>query len=157
MVEQGPNVEWVRRARWVEDGSTWTSSGVAAGMDMTLAWIAKVREGCLTFSGLGADEWLLCRPVERMSQRVLPTESNTTGIAIRRGIRSPSCTPSRAEAMQKALSDRPCPGIVLRSHKLRPSIRRGSEEVSGCVIVRLTPLKPAQASTYSSTFAASTT
>jgi transcriptional regulator GlxA family with amidase domain len=37
---QGPKVEWVQSARWVQDGDRWTSSGVAAGMDMTLALIA---------------------------------------------------------------------------------------------------------------------
>jgi transcriptional regulator GlxA family with amidase domain len=37
---QGPRVDWVRRARWVADRDRWTSSGVAAGMDMTLALIA---------------------------------------------------------------------------------------------------------------------
>jgi transcriptional regulator GlxA family with amidase domain len=36
---QGPRVEWVRQARWVADRDRWTSSGVAAGMDMTLALI----------------------------------------------------------------------------------------------------------------------
>jgi transcriptional regulator GlxA family with amidase domain len=36
---QGKNVDWVRRARWVEDRNRWTSSGVAAGMDMTAALI----------------------------------------------------------------------------------------------------------------------
>ena len=30
------------KARWVEDRDRWTSSGVAAGMDMTLAIIAKL-------------------------------------------------------------------------------------------------------------------
>jgi transcriptional regulator GlxA family with amidase domain len=38
--EQGPKVEWVREARWVEDGPYVTSSGVSAGMDMALAVIA---------------------------------------------------------------------------------------------------------------------
>jgi transcriptional regulator GlxA family with amidase domain len=38
---RSPNVEWVARARWVEDRDRWTSSGVAAGMDMTLALIAR--------------------------------------------------------------------------------------------------------------------
>ncbi|ORY64768.1 class I glutamine amidotransferase-like protein [Leucosporidium creatinivorum] len=37
---QGPKVEWVQRARWVVDGSTWTSSGVSAGIDMALGWIS---------------------------------------------------------------------------------------------------------------------
>ncbi|MBI3851620.1 MAG: DJ-1/PfpI family protein [Verrucomicrobia bacterium] len=31
-----PNVKWVKRARWVDDGRIVTSSGVSAGMDMTL-------------------------------------------------------------------------------------------------------------------------
>lgn len=36
----GPHVEWVAVARWVHDRNRWTSSGVAAGMDMTLTLIA---------------------------------------------------------------------------------------------------------------------
>ncbi|MDO6590608.1 DJ-1/PfpI family protein [Loktanella sp. D2R18] len=35
----GPNVDWQGRARWVEDGAYFTSSGVSAGMDMSLAVI----------------------------------------------------------------------------------------------------------------------
>ena len=38
--EQGPRVEWVPEARWVVDRNRWTSSGVAAGIDMSLALIA---------------------------------------------------------------------------------------------------------------------
>lgn len=38
----GNEVTWVRRARWVEDGDRWTSSGVAAGMDMAAALIARL-------------------------------------------------------------------------------------------------------------------
>ena len=38
-----PNVNWVAKARWVEDGKYLTSSGISAGMDMTLALIAKLR------------------------------------------------------------------------------------------------------------------
>jgi transcriptional regulator GlxA family with amidase domain len=40
--EQGPAVEWVKQARWVEDGKFATSSGVAAGIDMTLALVARL-------------------------------------------------------------------------------------------------------------------
>lgn len=40
VVSQGPNVDWQPRARWVVDGKYYTSSGVSAGMDMTLALIA---------------------------------------------------------------------------------------------------------------------
>ena len=32
----GPKVKWVRQARWVDDGNIVTSSGLSAGMDMTL-------------------------------------------------------------------------------------------------------------------------
>jgi transcriptional regulator GlxA family with amidase domain len=38
----GPKVEWVRTARWVHDGNIWTSSGVAAGIDATYAWLGHV-------------------------------------------------------------------------------------------------------------------
>lgn len=37
VVQHGPNVSWVPNARWVHDGKVWTSSGVAAGMDMAYA------------------------------------------------------------------------------------------------------------------------
>lgn len=36
---QSEQVQWVEEARWVEDGKFVTSSGVSAGMDMTLAVI----------------------------------------------------------------------------------------------------------------------
>ncbi len=36
----GEKVDWVGRARWVEDGKFFTSSGISAGMDMCLAVIA---------------------------------------------------------------------------------------------------------------------
>jgi transcriptional regulator GlxA family with amidase domain len=39
----GPKVQWVKEARWVEDGKFVTSSGVSAGMDMALAVIARLQ------------------------------------------------------------------------------------------------------------------
>ena len=39
-VHLAPNVEWVKEARWVQDGKFYTSSGVSAGMDMALAVMA---------------------------------------------------------------------------------------------------------------------
>jgi putative intracellular protease/amidase len=42
VMEQGPNVVWQTRARWVVDGKYYTSSGVSAGMDMALALIASL-------------------------------------------------------------------------------------------------------------------
>jgi transcriptional regulator GlxA family with amidase domain len=38
----GANVEWVRQARWVDDGNRITSSGVSAGIDMSLHLIARL-------------------------------------------------------------------------------------------------------------------
>jgi len=35
-----PSVDWQTQARWVQDGSVYTSSGVSAGMDMALAVIS---------------------------------------------------------------------------------------------------------------------
>lgn len=40
--EQGNTVNWLPRARWVQDRDRWTSSGVAAGMDMTAALIGSL-------------------------------------------------------------------------------------------------------------------
>jgi len=39
-VPLAPNVEWIKQARWVQDGKFYTSSGVSAGMDMALAVMA---------------------------------------------------------------------------------------------------------------------
>lgn len=35
----GVKVKWIKKARWVEDGKIFTSSGVSAGIDMSLAII----------------------------------------------------------------------------------------------------------------------
>jgi transcriptional regulator GlxA family with amidase domain len=42
VVQQGPRVRWIRRARWVDDGAIITSSGVSAGIDMALGLIARL-------------------------------------------------------------------------------------------------------------------
>ena len=42
LTPNGPNVEWQKSARWVEDGKFITSSGVSAGTDMALAIIEKL-------------------------------------------------------------------------------------------------------------------
>jgi putative intracellular protease/amidase len=39
---QSEKVQWQQRARWVEDGKVFSSSGVSAGIDMALAVIAKL-------------------------------------------------------------------------------------------------------------------
>jgi transcriptional regulator GlxA family with amidase domain len=42
VAQQGPKVQWIKEARWVEDGKFVTSSGVSAGIDMALAVIARL-------------------------------------------------------------------------------------------------------------------
>jgi transcriptional regulator GlxA family with amidase domain len=36
----GDKVHWIRQARWIVDGKFYTSSGVSAGMDMTLGFLS---------------------------------------------------------------------------------------------------------------------
>ena len=38
----GTHVDWKAQSRWVQDRNRWTSSGVAAGMDMTAALITEL-------------------------------------------------------------------------------------------------------------------
>jgi transcriptional regulator GlxA family with amidase domain len=54
-----PKVEWIAKARWLEDGKYFTSSGVSAGMDMALAVIAKLcgRETSLQIASRAEYEW----------------------------------------------------------------------------------------------------
>jgi transcriptional regulator GlxA family with amidase domain len=42
IVNAGPKVNWVKEARWVDDGNIVTSSGVSAGIDMALHVIARL-------------------------------------------------------------------------------------------------------------------
>lgn len=50
VAKQVPNADWQRKARWVVDGPFWTSSGVSAGTDMSVALIAHL------FGGDAADK-----------------------------------------------------------------------------------------------------
>lgn len=42
VAKHGPETNWQRSARWVEDGDIFTASGVSAGIDMSLAVIARL-------------------------------------------------------------------------------------------------------------------
>ena len=42
VVDTAPDIDWRRRARWVESGNIFTSSGVSAGIDMTLAIVSRL-------------------------------------------------------------------------------------------------------------------
>jgi transcriptional regulator GlxA family with amidase domain len=37
---ESPEVIWIKKVRWIRDGNIYTSSGVSAGMDMTLGFIS---------------------------------------------------------------------------------------------------------------------
>lgn len=50
-IHLGPRVEWVPKARWVQDGKFFTASGVSAGMDMSLAVASRL-------FGIEAAEWM---------------------------------------------------------------------------------------------------
>jgi transcriptional regulator GlxA family with amidase domain len=59
VTSQGPRVKWVPEARWVEDGKYFTSSGVSAGIDMTLGLIAHIfgRDTSVTVANWAEYEW----------------------------------------------------------------------------------------------------
>jgi putative intracellular protease/amidase len=42
VMKQDPNVNWIRKARWMVDGKFYTSSGVSAGIDMALGFVADI-------------------------------------------------------------------------------------------------------------------
>lgn len=54
-----PKVEWIAKARWVEDGKYFTSSGISAGMDMALAIVARLfgRDTSLELAGRAEYRW----------------------------------------------------------------------------------------------------
>jgi transcriptional regulator GlxA family with amidase domain len=58
-IPYGPKVNWVPQARWVEDGKFFTSSGVSAGMDMSLAVMSKMfGEDAAEFIAVGTEyDW----------------------------------------------------------------------------------------------------
>ena len=59
VTSHAPKVDWITKARWVEDGKYFTSSGISAGMDMTLAVIAKLcgMETSLELAARAEYEW----------------------------------------------------------------------------------------------------
>jgi transcriptional regulator GlxA family with amidase domain len=59
VASQGPRVDWVAQARWVQDGKFFTSSGVTAGMDMALGLVAHLfgREAGVAAAQAAEYEW----------------------------------------------------------------------------------------------------
>jgi transcriptional regulator GlxA family with amidase domain len=42
VITTGENINWIRKARWTVDDKFYTSSGVSAGMDMTLGFLSDI-------------------------------------------------------------------------------------------------------------------
>jgi transcriptional regulator GlxA family with amidase domain len=59
VASQGPGVRWIAKARWVEDGKFFTSSGVSAGIDMALGLIARLygRDASVAIARRTEYEW----------------------------------------------------------------------------------------------------
>ncbi|WP_206531883.1 DJ-1/PfpI family protein [Sphingobacterium sp. DR205] len=59
VVSQNEKVNWIHKARWVEDANFFTSSGISAGTDMSLALIAKLfgREQALAIAQRTEYNW----------------------------------------------------------------------------------------------------
>ena len=76
MVSQGPNVTWVREARWVEDGRFFTSSGVSAGIDMSLGLIQHIfgRDMSLQIARSAEYTWQEDKSVDPFATLALPNE-----------------------------------------------------------------------------------
>lgn len=56
VVSVNPAVDWVHRARWVVDGKFYTSSGVSAGTDMALGFLAdRLGQEAAEEAALGAE------------------------------------------------------------------------------------------------------
>lgn len=54
----GRNVDWAASARWIKDGNIFTSSGVSAGIDMSLALIASLATTATAWEIAGAAEYV---------------------------------------------------------------------------------------------------
>lgn len=53
----GPKVQWSSAARWVFDGNVWTSSGVAAGLDLIFTFMDEIYGEEVTMSIQGTIEY----------------------------------------------------------------------------------------------------
>ena len=84
VVSQGPRVEWVRKARWVEDGKVWTSSGVSAGTDMAFHLVSRLAGRAVAENAAKAAEYDWHRdpgePIHYPQQAKVPP---TPGLSIR--------------------------------------------------------------------------
>ena len=40
VIDQNNKVKWIKKARWIVDGKYYTSSGITAGIDMSLGFVS---------------------------------------------------------------------------------------------------------------------
>ncbi|KAK4907175.1 hypothetical protein LTR49_023783 [Elasticomyces elasticus] len=57
IAERGPKTHWIGRARWVDSGNVWTTSGVSAGADGMLAWIERLAGKDVVKEVMNMMEW----------------------------------------------------------------------------------------------------
>ncbi len=71
VINQSDKVQWIRQARWVVDGKFYTSSGVGAGIDMSLGFVADRYD--VQFAQNIADEieyrWLRNADIDEFAER----------------------------------------------------------------------------------------
>ena len=57
ITEMGPKTHWIGKARWVDSGRLWTTSGVSAGTDGVLAWMESLVGSDRVTYVVNAMEW----------------------------------------------------------------------------------------------------
>jgi transcriptional regulator GlxA family with amidase domain len=82
-----PKVNWVPVARWVTDGNIWTTSGVAAGLDGTWAFVGKSALPCQAWQVLITGRLQTCF-MAITSRPTFPKYRSISVTRTRRGTRS---------------------------------------------------------------------
>ena len=54
----GPKTHWIAKARWVQDGNVWTTSGVSAGADGVIAWMLSLLPQDFVIGLANTIEWI---------------------------------------------------------------------------------------------------
>lgn len=58
LTPMGPKTEWIAKARWVDSGRVWTTSGVSAGADGVLKWIESLTSKETVTKVVNSMEWI---------------------------------------------------------------------------------------------------
>ncbi|KAK4494660.1 hypothetical protein PRZ48_014016 [Zasmidium cellare] len=60
----GPKTHWIAKARWVTDGNIWTTSGVSAGADGVIAWLASLIPKEIVDDVVNGVEWFRAKDAD---------------------------------------------------------------------------------------------